>query len=52
MKLQINKNPSIIFGLAQLIDGIIRVISFGFVFTNLPLIVSRNQAFKNIKKGN
>lgn len=44
---------NIVFGLAQLIDGIVRVLSLGFLHTSAPVTVSRWQtlrAHQRIKK--
>lgn len=54
-----NLNPAgrlwnLIFGLAQIADGCVRVLSLGFLHTRLSLIVSREQshrAIQNLKKG-
>ena len=46
---------NLIFGLAQIADGIIRVVSLGFLHTRFCLTVSREQsrrAIQNLKKGN
>lgn len=51
MKIQINKNPAgrvsnMLFGLCYIIDGIVRVFSFGFLHSNFTLDYSREQAKK------
>lgn len=50
-----NKNPAdkaynILFGLASIVDGVIRVLSLGLCHTYLPLTVSRWQAKRAIKR--
>ena len=50
-----NKNPAgkfwnALFGIAQIVDGIVRVLTFGYVATTLPLVTSRKQAETTIKK--
>ncbi len=55
MKMFINKNPSgkftnILMGLAEIVDGLIRIISLGYLATTLPLDVSRYMVLKNIAK--
>lgn len=53
-----NKHPSgrfsnFLFGLCQLLDGVVRVISAGYAHTNLMCLVTRYQSRKmleNIKK--
>lgn len=53
-----NKHPSgrfgnILFGLCEVIDGVVRVMSAGYAHTNLLCFVTRYQArkmLKNIKK--
>lgn len=49
MKFFLNKNPqgkvtNLVFGLAEIIDGLIRLFSLGFVATTAPLDVSRQAA--------
>jgi len=49
-----NKNPCgrrwiILLGLAEVVDGIVRILSFGHYSTRLPLIVSRNEAKYSIE---
>lgn len=54
----VNKNPSgklwnFIMGVAELADGVVRVVTLGFLCTKFPLIASRKQAdamFRNVKK--
>lgn len=51
----LNKHPAgkpwnALFGLAEVCDGLIRVLTFGFVATTLTLLVSRKQAECMIKK--
>lgn len=56
--IHINKNPSgklrsFRFGLAQLLDGLVRSLSLGWLFTDFPLAVSRRDArarFKRMKE--
>jgi hypothetical protein len=53
--IKIDKNPAgrisnIFFGLCVVIDGIIRIVSLGFLSTNLPLQFSRIQAKRSFKK--
>lgn len=43
------RNASAIFGAACLIDGLVRVLSFGRLYTDLPLKVSRWQARKSLR---
>jgi hypothetical protein len=38
------------FGLCQVIDGLVRIISLGYLFTSLPLICSRKQTERIILK--
>jgi len=38
------------FGVCQVIDGLVRIMSLGFLFTSLPLICSRKQAERIILK--
>ena len=38
------------FGLAQVADGIVRVLSLGYLHTSIPVTVSRNQARRMIAK--
>lgn len=49
-----NKHPSgrlsnMLFGLAEVVDGLVRVVSFGFAHTRLTLIVSKWQTKKHIE---
>jgi hypothetical protein len=49
-----NRHPSgrlwnLLFGLAQATDGLVRVLSLGFLHTRLPLVVSRSQASRSIR---
>lgn len=39
-----------LFGLAQVVDGTVRVLTFGYVATTLPIVTSRKQAETMIKK--
>lgn len=57
MLIELNRNPSgrisnIVFGLASVIDGFIRIISFGYLHTRLPITVSKYQAKYSIQKSN
>lgn len=50
-----NKNPAgllgnMLYGLAQITDGIVRIITFGTVATKLPLIVTRRQTQNHLKQ--
>lgn len=52
--IQRNLNPAgqlgcIVFGLAQLFDGTVRVVSEGLFHTTVPLAVSREQARRHIQ---
>ena len=52
--IQRNRNPAgrigcIVFGLAQLLDGMVRVASGGFFHTTAPLAVSRGQTRRHIQ---
>ena len=38
------------FGLCQVIDGLVRILSLGYLFTSLPLICSRKQTERIILK--
>jgi hypothetical protein len=45
---------NIVFGVAQLADGMVRVLSLGFLHTRFPVTVSRWQAYRALelhKKG-
>jgi len=49
-----NRNPAgclsnIVFGVASLLDGLVRVVSLGWLHTRLPVNVSRWQAKSHIK---
>ena len=44
------RNASALFGLACLIDGIVRVATIGRFYTDLPLKVSRWQSKKAVGK--
>ena len=49
-----NRNPAgrlsnVVFGLASLLDGLVRVVSLGWLHTDLPLSVSRWQVKSHIK---
>lgn len=37
------RRATVLFGAVELVDGLVRVFSFGFFHTRLPLIVSRWQ---------
>lgn len=44
------RRANVLFGVAELVDGLVRVLSLGFLHTRLTLIVSRWQmrrAFQN-----
>lgn len=44
------RRANVLFGFAGLVDGLVRILSFGFLHTRLTLIVSRWQvrrAFQN-----
>ena len=46
------RRANVLFGAVELVDGLVRVLSFGFFHTRLPLIVSRWQmrrAFQNCR---
>lgn len=52
--IQRNLNPAgrmgcIVFGLAQLLDGVVRVVSGGSLHTTAPLAVSREQSRRHIQ---
>ena len=38
------------FGLAHLVDGLVRVLSLGFMHTRFPSNVSRNETIRQINK--
>ena len=40
----------ILFGLAQIIDGLVRVLSIGYFYTNSSLTVSREVSRYHLKK--
>ena len=40
-----------LFGLCQVVDGIIRVLSLGYLHSRLPLTASRKAAEKLISRG-
>ena len=47
------RRANVIFGVAELVDGLVRVLSLGFCHTRLTLIVSRWQmrrAFQKARK--
>lgn len=51
-KIELNKNPAgrvnnMIFGFCQLADGIVRVVSFGFLHTRFPIDQARNATRKH-----
>lgn len=55
MKLFVNKNPAgkstnILMGLVEIVDGLVRILSLGYLATTLPLDVSRYMVLKNITK--
>jgi hypothetical protein len=46
------RRGNVLFGVAELMDGLVRILSLGFLHTRLTLIVSRWQirrAFKNLR---
>lgn len=53
----LNKHPAgklwnFLFGIAELCDGLVRMMTLGFVATSLPLLASRKQTecmFKKLK---
>ena len=52
--IQRNRNAAgrwgnMVFGLAQLADGVVRVLSLGFLHTRLPVNVSRWQALRSFQ---
>ena len=54
-KIERNKNPAgrtnnMVFGLCQLADGFVRVVSFGFLHTRFPIDQARNVAHKQLEK--
>ena len=57
LKMRISKNINeagklggIIFGLCQIGDGVVRVLSLGWLFTSLPIDCARKQALKYFNK--
>lgn len=51
----LNKNPAgkvtnVLFGLAELVDGSVRLLSLGFIATGLTSTVSRWQVERHIKR--
>lgn len=53
--IHLNKHPAgrgwnVLFGLAVLIDGIVRILSLGYLHTTLSLIVTREQTRVLIKR--
>lgn len=55
MKIQRNRNPCgrmfvMLYGLVEVIDGLVRVFSFGFCHTTGPLDISRTQSRKYFAK--
>ena len=55
MKIERNKHPAgrigcMVFGLAQIGDGLVRVLSLGFFHSTFPSTVSRNQARSQFKR--
>ena len=55
MKIYVNKNPAgkisnLTFGICQIIDGVLRIFTFGWLASTLTLDHSRKQAGKNIQK--
>lgn len=59
MSIQINKHPSgrlnnVHFGICQIADGLVRVLSFGFLHSTFTLDQAKNAAkkrFEQMKKG-
>ena len=41
---QTSRLEFVTFGVAEIIDGLIRILTFGWLFSNGPLLVSRGQA--------
>jgi hypothetical protein len=41
---------TVLFGLANIVDGLVRVLSFGFLHTRLPLTLAKWQAKMGIKR--
>lgn len=55
MKIRINKNPQGLvnnfeFAVCQFIDGCVRLFSLGLLYTDLPLIQTRNATKRTLKK--
>ena len=55
MMIERDKNPvgrwyNALFGVACVLDGIVRVVSFGYLMTRLPLDVSRWGMERSFKK--
>ena len=55
MRIQINRNPcgwrrNMVFAIANLTDGLVRTLSFGFLFSDCSLTVSRETARLQFKK--
>jgi hypothetical protein len=44
------RRATVLFGAVELVDGLVRVLSFGFFHTRLPLIVSRWQMRRGFQK--
>ena len=49
-----NKHPAsrawnVLFGLAQVVDGLVRALSLGFLHTRFPVNVSKRQALHSIR---
>lgn len=44
------RSGNVLFGLAQIGDGLVRVLSFGFLHSTLALTVSRQQAKSMIQR--
>lgn len=50
-----NRNPAdrisnVVFGLAAISDGLVRVLSFGFLHSRFTLTVARNQARRAVDR--
>lgn len=43
------RSSNVLYGLASLLDGLVRVVSLGWLHTRFPLAVSRWQAKTHIK---
>ena len=55
MKISINRSPfgwasSMQFALCQLADGVVRTLSLGFLYTNLPTQQAKNTAKKRFER--